>query len=86
MAKYPSGVPSYLTNPDAGKKPFKVHDSITLKRVEEAVERYNHSTDNPGFCLDCGEEQMVASLMHVNTSASIVELIECTELWKFTLV
>ena len=33
-----------------------MHESITLKRVEEAVERYNHSTDNPGFCLDCGEE------------------------------
>ena len=37
-------------------KTFKVHDSITFKRVEEAVERYNNSLDNPGFCLECGEE------------------------------
>jgi hypothetical protein len=38
-------------------KPFKVHDSITLKRIEEAVDRYNNSLDNPGFCLECGLEQ-----------------------------
>lgn len=38
------------------RQPFRVHDSITLKRVEEAVIRYNNSLDNPGFCLDCGKE------------------------------
>ena len=48
--------PRYLTEPGYGQKPFYVHDSITLKRVEDAIERYNNSLDNPGFCLDCGEE------------------------------
>lgn len=33
------------------------HPSITLERVTEAVERYNSSLDNPGFCLECGAEQ-----------------------------
>ncbi len=39
------------------RTPFHVHNSITLKRVTEAVERYNNSLDNPGFCLECGQEQ-----------------------------
>ena len=33
-----------------------IHPSITLNRIEQAVNRYNQSLDNPGFCLDCGEE------------------------------
>ena len=48
--------PSYLTNPKVDKKPFFVHPSITLKRVYEAVKRYNSSLDNPGFCLECEQE------------------------------
>lgn len=32
------------------------HASLTLARVKEAVERRMRSTDNPGFCLDCGHE------------------------------
>lgn len=35
----------------------KVHASITLARVMEAVQRHNSSLDNPGFCLCCGGEQ-----------------------------
>ena len=46
----------YLTSKNRPTQ-FKVHESITLKRVEEAVERYNNSLDNPGFCLECGNEQ-----------------------------
>lgn len=34
----------------------KIHASITLDRVVEAVERRNHSLDNPGFCNACGED------------------------------
>lgn len=33
-----------------------MHASITLKRVEEAVERRMTSLDNPGFCRACGAE------------------------------
>ncbi len=36
---------------------FKVHKSITADRILEACERYMHSLDNPGFCVECGEEQ-----------------------------
>lgn len=32
------------------------HASITRDRVEEALERFYASTDNPGFCLACGAE------------------------------
>ncbi len=32
------------------------HKEITLARVTRAVERYNNSMDNPGFCLACGAE------------------------------
>jgi len=49
--------PSYLTSPQtAGKQPFRVHQSITVERVTEAVEREMSSLDNPGFCFECGEE------------------------------
>jgi hypothetical protein len=36
---------------------MKKHSSITLERVMEAVERQSTGTDNPGFCIECGEEQ-----------------------------
>ena len=35
----------------------KIHESITVDRVMEAVERQTTTLDNPGFCLSCGEEQ-----------------------------
>ncbi len=35
---------------------MKMHPSITIDRVIEAVERHNMSLDNPGFCISCGEE------------------------------
>lgn len=34
----------------------KMHASITVERVMAAVERQMTNLDNPGFCLDCGEE------------------------------
>jgi len=34
----------------------RVHESITLDRFMEAVERAQSSLDNPGFCTACGEE------------------------------
>ena len=35
---------------------MKVHYSITLDRVTEAVERSHATLDNPGFCVECGGE------------------------------
>lgn len=35
---------------------IKPHPSITQERVEEAVMRRMTTLDNPGFCLECGEE------------------------------
>jgi hypothetical protein len=35
---------------------MKLHPSITVHRVCDAVERRMTSLDNPGFCLTCGEE------------------------------
>jgi len=35
---------------------YKLHHSITERRVLAAVERHNTSLDNPGFCLACGAE------------------------------
>ena len=35
---------------------MKIHPSITPERIEEAVEREQHSLDNPGFCVHCGAE------------------------------
>ena len=35
----------------------KMSRRITRKRVENAVRREMFGTDNPGFCLSCGEEQ-----------------------------
>jgi hypothetical protein len=35
-----------------------VHASITPERITELVQREMTSLDNPGLCLDCGEEAM----------------------------
>jgi predicted RNA-binding Zn-ribbon protein involved in translation (DUF1610 family) len=35
---------------------MKMHKSITVERVIEAVERRYDSLDNPGFCISCGED------------------------------
>lgn len=35
---------------------MRIHRSITQDRVCEAVERQMGSLDNPGFCINCGEE------------------------------
>lgn len=35
----------------------RIHRSITVDRVLEAVKRQMFDLDNPGFCLACGEEQ-----------------------------
>jgi predicted RNA-binding Zn-ribbon protein involved in translation (DUF1610 family) len=34
----------------------KIHASVTQERIIEAVERHNHSLDNPGLCVACGAE------------------------------
>ena len=36
---------------------MKIHADITLDIVINAVERQTFGTDNPGFCISCGEEQ-----------------------------
>lgn len=33
-----------------------VHRKITPERVAQAVERSVTTTDNPGFCINCGAE------------------------------
>ena len=35
---------------------MRVHPSVTLDRVAEAVERHHTTLDNPGFCVRCGAE------------------------------
>jgi hypothetical protein len=35
---------------------MKMHVSIRLERVEEAVGRHQHALDNPGFCVKCGAD------------------------------
>lgn len=35
---------------------FIVHQTVTPERVQEAIERYAASLDNPGFCLACGAD------------------------------
>ena len=34
----------------------KIHRSITLERVMEAVEAQMSTLDNPGFCIYCGAD------------------------------
>lgn len=35
---------------------MKIHPDITLERVADACTRETWGTDNPGFCMECGEE------------------------------
>lgn len=35
---------------------MKMHPSLTPERIMEAVERRMMTLDNPGFCINCGEE------------------------------
>ena len=35
----------------------KMHSSITLDRLDDAVRREMYDLDNPGFCIACGNEQ-----------------------------
>ena len=35
---------------------MKLHASITVDRVAEAVERHMTTLDDPGFCTECGFE------------------------------
>jgi len=35
---------------------MRIHPSITLDRVAEAVERHHTTLDNPGFCVICGAD------------------------------
>jgi len=36
---------------------MKMHASVTLDRVTDAVEQAMSSLDNPGICVACGEDQ-----------------------------
>lgn len=36
---------------------MKIHKSVTQTRVIEAAQRQMFGTDNPGFCIACGNEQ-----------------------------
>lgn len=35
---------------------MKLHPSITVKVIEDAVLRRMQTLDNPGFCIECGNE------------------------------
>jgi hypothetical protein len=35
---------------------IKIHDSVTTKRILEAVQRQQSSLDNPGICVLCGAD------------------------------
>mgnify|MGYP001571221533 CR=1 FL=1 len=35
----------------------EIHSSVTQERILLAVERRNVSLDNPGICINCGEDQ-----------------------------
>ena len=35
---------------------MKMHESITEDMLMDAVQREMFGTDNPGFCVACGEE------------------------------
>ena len=36
---------------------MKMHKSITLEKIEDAVRREMFGLDSPGFCVVCGNEQ-----------------------------
>lgn len=35
---------------------MKLHKSVTIEKVVDAVERNLFTLDNPGFCIACGAE------------------------------
>ena len=35
---------------------MKLHPSLAPERIMEAVKRGTFGLDNPGFCVDCGDE------------------------------
>jgi hypothetical protein len=35
---------------------MKIHSSITVARICDAVEHERNALDNPGFCIRCGAE------------------------------
>ena len=35
---------------------MRIHPSVTIERVTDAIERSGQLLDNPGFCLRCGED------------------------------
>ena len=35
---------------------MKIHPTVTLERITNAVERQRTSLDDPGFCAACGAE------------------------------
>lgn len=35
---------------------MKLHPSLTAERIAEAVELGQTSLENPGFCIECGED------------------------------
>jgi len=35
---------------------MKIHSSLTIERIMEAAESQMMGTDNPGFCVACGED------------------------------
>lgn len=36
---------------------MKMHKSITLEKITDAVRRQLFGLDNPGVCIECGNEQ-----------------------------
>lgn len=36
---------------------MNLHPSITIEMIMDATERQMYGLDNPGFCIDCGNEQ-----------------------------
>ena len=35
---------------------IRIHNSITPRRIEEAVRSQMFGTENPGFCIKCGAD------------------------------
>jgi len=35
---------------------MKIHESITMERVEDAIRREAEWCENPGFCVACGAD------------------------------
>lgn len=35
---------------------MKMHESITMERLEDAIQRESEWCENPGFCIKCGAD------------------------------